>query len=234
MVEILSSKQNEVLSDVEAIKSSLSLMQKSAESSRSEMIRIERNGSEANEKLSEMQMQTQQAEELVRDTFQQIQNHRTEFKLIRAEIKTSLDYVNKMVNLMESQSSEVRVAMTAATESAADAAANAMSAAGAADAEAKIAATPPPAPVVRYYQAPQTSQDSGHENRIIQNMIETKQRELQDLERDIESQGDEDAQDDATVILSLLRAQKTELQRVASEAKSLSQRSGQKSSGASN
>ena len=51
-------------------------------------------------------------------------------------------------------------------------------------------------------------------------MIEQKHRELEVLERSIEEQSGNQSKEDAAMILALLRAQKSELQRVAEDAKS--------------
>lgn len=186
VVELMNSKQNEVLSDVESMKGSLSLMQKNSDASRGEISRIERNASEANEKLIDVQVQTQNAEELIRDTLQQIQNHRSEFKLVRSELKTLVESMNRLVGRIETSSIEVH----------ADAA----------------AATP-------QFVVQDIPQDSVDESRIINDLIENKHRELEVLEKNIEEHTTLQSKDDATMILALLRAQKSELQRVADEAK---------------
>ena len=195
VVELMNAKQNEVLSDVESMKASLSLMQKNSDASRGEISRIERNAAEANEKLIDVQVQTQNSEELIRDTLQQIQNHRSEFKLIRSELKQTLDYVGRLVTQVE----ENAMAM-----------------------EANIAASgqeQQQAPM--QYQVSEVMQHApADENKLINDLIENKHRELEAHERNIEEQSMLQPKDDATMILALLRAQKSELQRVAGEAKS--------------
>ena len=174
VVELMNSKQNEVLSDVESMKASLSLMQKNSDGSRGEISRIERNAAETNEKLIDVQVQTRNTEELIRDTLQQIQNHRSEFKLIRSELKTTLECVNRLVD-HENQNQVLQ----------------------------QVEATP-------------SVVDEGS---LINDLIENKHRELESIERNIEEQSTSQSKDDATMILALLRAQKSELQRVAGEAK---------------
>jgi hypothetical protein len=189
VVELMNAKQNEVLSDVESMKASLSLMQKNSEASRGEISRIERNASEANEKLIDVQVQTGNTEELIRDTLQQIQNHRSEFKLIRSELKGTLESVNRLLGRVEASSVEVP-SQGSQNELVSE---------------------------MAYQEASPSAID---ENKLINDLIENKHRELEVLEKNIEEQGGAESKDDATMILALLRAQKSELQRVAGEAKS--------------
>jgi chromosome segregation ATPase len=200
-VEIMNSKQNEVLNDVETIKGSIQQMQKNSDANRGEISRIERNASEANEKLIDVQMQTRNSEELIRDTLQQIQNHRAEFKIIRSELKQTIEAMTKLMERVEDSSvivaqgqvPEILIESSSATSSSngddlVDESAQAMA-----------------APV--------------DESRIINDLIEQKHRELEVLERNIEEQSANQSKEDASMILALLRAQKSELQRVAEEAK---------------
>lgn len=103
-VELLNTKQNEVLEDVESMKGLIASIQKNSESGRGEIARIDRNISEANEKLLDVQMQTQNTESLIRDTLQQIENHRAEFRVIRQEIKGAADTLTNAAAQMESNS----------------------------------------------------------------------------------------------------------------------------------
>ncbi len=199
VVELMNAKQNEVLSDVESMKASLSLMQKNSDASRGEISRIERNASEANEKLIDVQVQTQNSEELIRDTLQQIQNHRSEFKLIRSELKATLDYVSRIVTQLENDSMDSPVVMETQSPN-----------------QYQQAPQYQNVEVQNAYQPPAPMD----ENKLINELIENKHRELEALEKNIEEQSLLQPKDDATMILALLRAQKTELQRVAEEAKS--------------
>jgi hypothetical protein len=196
VVELMNAKQNEVLSDVESMKSTLSIMQKNSENGRGEISRIERNAIEANEKLIDVQVQTQNSEALIRDTLQQIQNHRSEFKLIRSELKSTMESISELLSLVESNKNEQALAVVAAAV-----AATAKNAAQAAQPVFEAAG-----PEVK-------------EVDLISDLIENKHRELEAIERNIEGQQNVQSRDDATLLLSLLREQKSELQRVAGEAK---------------
>ena len=87
-VDILVQKQNEMLRDIETMKVAFASMQ-----SRSE------NGSaEASQRLVEVQIQSRNSEEVTRDALQQIRNHRSEFKILRAEVRTLLENSRSAVN----------------------------------------------------------------------------------------------------------------------------------------
>ncbi len=195
-VELMNTKQNEVLSDVESIKGSINQMQKNSDSNRGEISRIERNASEANEKLIDVQIQTQNSEELIRDTLQQIQNHRAEFKIIRSELKQSIEAMSKLVDRVN----ESAVVISAAEED---------------DSSEEIQVITNVPSSQEYAQAA----SSVDEGKIINDLIEQKHRELEALEKNIEEQSESQSQEDAGMILALLRAQKSELQRVAEDAK---------------
>jgi hypothetical protein len=192
-VELMNTKQNEVLADIENIKASISIMQKNSDSNRGEITRIERNASESKEKLIDVQLQTQTSEELIRDTLQQVQNHRAEFKIIRSELKQAIEVMNRLVDRVGEETYSIpsgdNIELTPAELP-----------------EAQVAAEPTPPPV--------------DETRIINDLIEQKHRELEVLERSIEEQSATQSKEDAAMILALLRAQKSELQRVAEDAKS--------------
>ncbi len=192
-VELMNTKQNEVLADIENIKSSISSMQKNSDSNRGEIARIERNASESNEKLIDVQLQTQTSEELIRDTLQQVQNHRAEFKIIRSELKQAIEVMNRLVDRVGEETYSIpsgdNIDLSPVEQEEAQAAAE------------------PAAPAI-------------DETRIINDLIEQKHRELEVLERSIEEQSTTQSKEDAAMILALLRAQKSELQRVAEDAKS--------------
>ena len=190
-IELMNTKQNEALFELENMKMMVSAMQKNSDQNRGEISRIENNAAEANSKLIDVQIQTQSTEDLIRDTLQNVQNHRAEFKLIRAEIKSAVEYMGKIVTKIENTSFE------AVNESISN-----------------------PIPGVILSADDETDQESNDDNQIITDLIEQKHRELESLERNIEFQTQPNTKDDATLILSLLRAQKLELQRVAEEAKS--------------
>ncbi len=128
--------------------------------------------------------QTQNAQELPRDTLPPVKNHRSEFRLIRSELQAAVEYINKISRRLESDAVDRNRK---------------------ANAEAKA-------------QNDHEVEATG-ENHLINELTENKHRELEAMEKSIESQGMESSKDDATMILALLRAQKSELQRVADEAK---------------
>jgi hypothetical protein len=192
-VELMNTKQNEVLADIENIKASITIMHKNSDSNRGEIARIERNASESNEKLIDVQLQTQTSEELIRDTLQQVQNHRAEFKIIRSELKQAIEVMNRLVD---------RVGEETYTIPSGDA----IELGSGESSESSI-------PV-------EVATPAIDETRIINDLIEQKHRELEVLERSIEEQSGNQSKEDAAMILALLRAQKSELQRVAEDAKS--------------
>jgi chromosome segregation ATPase len=172
-VEILNSKQNEILNELEALKGSFTGVQKNSESSKGEISRVERNSTEINQKLVEVQLQTHGSLELIRDALQQIQNHRAEFKLIRSELKLTVDHMNSLLSKVEEERSLMDGSL---------------------------------------------NQQSG--DVLIRTLVEQKQKEIEGIEKSLERESAGKTQEDAAVILSLLRAQKDELQRAADEAKS--------------
>ena len=95
VIEFMNAKQNEVLNDVESMKGTLALMQKNFELGRGETNRFERSVTETNQKLNDMQIQAENGSTLIRDLMQQVHTQRAEFKLIRAEIKNSLNEINR-------------------------------------------------------------------------------------------------------------------------------------------
>ena len=171
-VEILNAKQNEILNELEALKSSFNGVQRNSESSKGEISRVERNSTEINQKMVEVQVQTQSALELIRDALQQIQNHRAEFKLIRSEFKLTVDHMNSLLNKVEEERSLL---------------------------DGSINPQPGDA--------------------LIRTLVEQKQKEIEGIEKSLESESAGRTQEDAAVILSLLRTQKDELQRAADQAK---------------
>jgi hypothetical protein len=192
-VELMNTKQNEVLADIENIKASISGMQKNSDSNRGEIARIERNAAESNEKLIDVQLQTQTSEELIRDTLQQVQNHRAEFKIIRSELKQAIEVMNRLVDRVGEETYSVPSGDNIELSPVGHDEVQVMS--------------EPAAPAI-------------DETRIINDLIEQKHRELEVLERSIEEQSANQSKEDAAMILALLRAQKSELQRVAEDAKS--------------
>ena len=177
IVEILNSKQNEVLTDLENLNAGIAIMNKNSESNRGEISRIERNAAESNERLIDVQVQTRNAEELVRDTLQQIQNHRAEYKLIRADLKAAVDQMNRVIGQMMSQ---------------------------------------PKSEAIEEIETNLTEID---DFRVINDLIERKHRELESITNGFEGQNNIQAAESASNILARIQSQKSELQKVAQDAK---------------
>jgi hypothetical protein len=208
-VELLNTKQNEMLADVETIKGSIGIMQKNSELNRGDISRIERNASESNEKLIDVQLQTQSTEDLIRDTLQQVQNHRAEFKIIRSELKQAVEVMSRLVDRVGEETFSIPSGENLKIVSG-----------------PVIEAAPAVAAVENAGEVEENRMindliDQKHidETRIINDLIEQKHRELEVLERNIEEQSAMQSKEDAAMILALLRAQKSELQRVAEDAK---------------
>jgi hypothetical protein len=172
-IEILSAKQNEILVDLESVKSAVAAVQRNSESSRGDVSRMEKNSNEIQQKLVDVQVQTRSSDEVVRDTLQQIQNHRAEFRLIRSELKQAVETMNGLLNKVEETNELVTMG-----------------------------------------PAPRTDEE------LIHNLVEKKQKEIETIEENLVTQAPGNAEQDATMILALLRAQKNDLQKVAEEAKS--------------
>lgn len=171
-VEVLNAKQNEILNELETLKSSFNGVQKNSEISRGEISRVERNSGEIHQKLVDVQVQTQGGLELIRDALQQIQNHRAEFKLIRSELKLTVDHMNSILNKVEEE------------RSASDG---------------------------------HVSDDS--DDILIRTLVEQKQKEIEGIEKSLVRESAGKTEEDAAVILSLLRAQKEQLLKAADQAK---------------
>lgn len=171
-VEVIQAKQNEILVDLETVKSAMGSVQRNSESGRADITRMEKNTTEVQTKLTDVQLQTRASEEIARDTLQQIQNHRAEFRLIRAELRQAVESMNGLLNKVE---------------------------------ETQELVTAGPAP--------------RSDEQLIEALVEKKQKEIEVLESSLVDQAPGHAEQDATMILALLRAQKNELQRAAEEAK---------------
>lgn len=196
IIEVMNSKQNEVLNEVETMREAVTSMSRNSESNRNEISRIEKNAEEANSKLIDLQLQNQGSEEILRDTLQQIQNHRSEFKLIRAELKLTLDYISRIAQKLENTNFSAPVAQEEAPP-----------------------VQPLQAEAVTAVAIEEEVRSEVNEQKIIDDIIENKHRELELLEKNIEAQMQGQSQDDVAMLLALLRAQKAELQRVSDHAK---------------
>ena len=172
-IEILNAKQNEILSELESMKNSQESVQKNAEINRNEIARMERTTGEMNQKVIDIQIQTRNSEETTRNTLQQVQNHRAEFRLIRAELKQAIDTMNVLLQNVERSQNLLENGGPA---------------------------------------------NSGSE--AIENLLEEKQKEIENLEQTILANQPGNAEEDAAVVLNLLRAQKQELSKAAADARS--------------
>jgi hypothetical protein len=97
-VEMIGGKQNEILGDLESLKSALGSIQRNSESGRSDLNRMEKNNAEVHRKLADVEVQAVNSGEIARDTLQQIHNHRAEFRLIRAELRQTVAILNGLLN----------------------------------------------------------------------------------------------------------------------------------------
>jgi chromosome segregation ATPase len=171
-IEILNAKQNEILSELESMKNSQESVQKNAEINRNEIARMERTTGEMNQKVIDIQIQTRNSEETTRNTLQQVQNHRAEFRLIRAELKQAIDTMNVLLQNVE-----------------------------------------------RSQNLLDNGAPSMAGNETLENLLEEKQKEIENLEQSILANQPGNAEEDAAVVLNLLRAQKQELSRAAADAR---------------
>ena len=96
IVNLIDTKQNEMLNDIDQMKAMIVGMHKNSDMSRSDLSRIEKDTVEVGQKVIEVQVQTQNSEEISRDVLQQVQNHRSEFKLLRGELRSILDTTQKL------------------------------------------------------------------------------------------------------------------------------------------
>ena len=210
-IELMNSKQNEVLNDVERMRMHLDNMQKSY--------------GDLNERINGVQIHTRYSKEMSQDLLQQMQNHRAEFKLVRMELKSAIDYINRSayagadeheVESLESIPSLIQ--QNNANQAVAANETNSININPINEIDAVAASDDNEVEAISQ-DAEEEAADAIDQNKIIHELIEKKHRELETLEKNIEFHSHENAQDDATMILSLLRAQKNELQRVAHEAK---------------
>jgi hypothetical protein len=96
VIEVLNNKQNEMLNDLDQVKAMVTTLHKHGDLNRADLGRIEKDAVEVGQKLIEVQVQTQNSEELSRDVLQQVQNHRSEFKLLRGELRAILESTQKL------------------------------------------------------------------------------------------------------------------------------------------
>lgn len=108
-LDVIVTKQNEALVDLEALRNQLLQISRNTEGSKSEVNRVEKTVHESIQKLLELEAQGRNTEEALRDTYQQVQNHRAEFKLARAEIRAVIEQaqkVNEKVTIIDERISE--------------------------------------------------------------------------------------------------------------------------------
>jgi len=89
-VELMNLKQNEVLGELEALKVAVKSIQNVY-------------AGEINERIVNLLGHTNNSVEINRDALQQIQNQRGEFKLIRSELKQTLENMNRVLGKIENQ-----------------------------------------------------------------------------------------------------------------------------------
>lgn len=82
-IEIMTAKQNEILTDLETVKGTLESVQRNAENGRADLSRAERNSAEIRQKIVDVQNQTRSFEDIVRLAVREIENHRIELNQIR-------------------------------------------------------------------------------------------------------------------------------------------------------
>ena len=95
-VEVMNIKVNEMLTDIQSMKNATTSMSKNAELNRQDFTRMGRDGIENHQKLTEIEIQARNVEEISRDALQQIQNHRTEFKILRGEMRAVLEQSQRL------------------------------------------------------------------------------------------------------------------------------------------
>lgn len=171
-IELMNTKQNEVLSDVERMRVALE--------------NINLYYQESADKLNGVQLNARSSKEMTQNLLQQMQNQRAEFKLIRSELNTALDIMNAVPyskqNRFKPETNDDDV----------------------------FASVPIQKEEIRIERDP---------SQIIDDLIEKKHIELNELEKNTENQDPEKIQDNAAELLSLIRAQHNEIQRVADDAK---------------
>jgi hypothetical protein len=193
VVELMNIKQNEVLSDVESMKSMVLAMNKNSDLNRGEISRIEKEVIETNQRITEIQMQGSSAEEMTRDGLQQIQNHRSEFKILRGEMRAILDQTQRM-------NDRVTIIDERLLESLGDG-----QQPNARDQER-----------IRHELKELEAVDS------LENLIAIKNEDITKIENEMKAnQANQlsENQEDLVMILDLLRSQKTDLKKVAENAK---------------
>ncbi|MBS1959406.1 MAG: hypothetical protein JST80_08045 [Bdellovibrionales bacterium] len=179
VIDVLNSKQNEMLNDMDQMKAMVSGIHKNSDLNRSDLGRIERDSAEVGQKLIEVHAQTNNSEELSRDVLQQVQNHRSEFKLLRGEMRSILDNVGKLsekISLIEER-------------------------------------------VTRHHENNLEQELKEIEtNDSIQELIDIKEADISNIQNVLNAAEASQNKEDLTLILDMLRSQKSDLKKVAKEA----------------
>jgi chromosome segregation ATPase len=187
-VDIMVQKQNEMLMDMETMKLAVNLMQKNSENNRSEVSRIEKESIEANQKLIEVQMQSRNAEEVTRDALQQIRNHRSEFKLLRGEVRAVLENSSRLsdkINLIDERLFEASGDIQTRQRE-------------------------------RDQISKELKEIDGIDS--IEDLIAIKNDDIVNIENAIQAGALDASKEDLTMVLELLQAQKSDLKKVAKDA----------------
>jgi|GEM_PF-2442339 len=187
-VETMVQKQNEMLMDVESMKLAVQLMQKNSDQNRTEVSRIEKEAIETNQKLIEVQIQSRNSEEVARDALQQIRNHRSEFKLLRGEVRAVLENSSRLsdkINLIDERLFEA-----------------------AGDIQTRQRE--------REQIQKELKEIDGIDS--IEDLIAIKNDDIVNIENAIQAGSADASKEDLTMVLELLQAQKSDLKRVAKDA----------------
>ena len=189
-VDVMVQKQNEMLLDIETMKQSVQSMQKNSDSNRSEVSRIEKESIEANQKLIEVQIQSRNSEEVARDALQQIRNHRSEFKLLRGEVRAVLENSSRMNDKISVIDERLYEAVNDAPNHQRN----------------------------RDQIQQELKNIDGIDS--IEDLIAIKSDDIVNIENAIQMGSGETSKEDLTLVLELLQAQKADLKRVAKDAES--------------
>ncbi len=196
-IEHMITKQNEMLTDVEAVRGISLSTQKITEANRGEVARIEKSFAETTQKFIEVEVQARNIEEMIRDAYQQIQNHRAEFKLVKGEIRAMIEHtakLNEKITIFDDRMSETVKNIQEQSK-----------------AQDRIREE------LKVIEA----------NDTLENLIDVKTEDINAIQNVINSGTDtplegkgtgEEDKEDLVMILELLKAQKNDLKKVANEA----------------
>ncbi len=199
-VEVMNVKVNEMLSDIQAMKAITSNMGKNSELNRQDFSRVGKDNIENSHKLTEIEIQSRNMEEIIRDALQQIQNHRTEFKILRGEMRSIIEHsqrINEKVNHIDERLVET---------------AN------------EVQVSPRDHERLRQELKDIDAVES------IEDLIAIKNEDIHNIQSALETGQFDTKKEDLGMILELLRTQKSELKKVAKEAEIYLRNSGAQNS----